>query len=296
MSTITAATPPALDPAPEALGTSPTSSRLGRYTEPDTGAMREIVRLPLADGNALVVDRLSDTHGDARLLARLAADEPRENAQILCALYLADESRGRCRPVTGADRDVSPTPDATDVRAVRELHDHDGTTYRVQQVALDGNFPELRWTRSAVPDEAEVFETVRLRQVVARFEDYEPARSITANALAANLTDHTLSTSCLSAELTRLDESPVVLNRRLREAVAHTLADGELSMSEIAMRCGRVKRDRRGRMSGETSWLARRIGQLPEGGEDQPTPWVHSDTLALIARDGLGMSPNEVEL
>jgi hypothetical protein len=121
-----------------------------------------------------------------------------------------------------------------------------------------------------------------------------PARA--GNALAASRSDRTLSTSCLTAELTRLDESPVVLNRRLREAVAHTLADGELSMSEIAMRCGRVKRDRRGRLSGETSWLARRIGQLPEGGEDQPTPWVHSDTLALIARDGLGMSPNEVEL
>ena len=63
----------------------------------------------------------------------------------------------------------------------------------------------------------------------------------------------------------------------------------------IAMRCGRVKRDRRGNVSGETSWLARRIGQLPEGGEDQPTPWVHTDTLALIARDGLGLSPREVE-
>ena len=165
-----------------------------------------------------------------------------------------------------------------------------------ERVALDGRFPELRWTRSIHPDHAERFETVRLRQVVARFEDYEPARAITANALATYGSDPTLSTSCLTAERTRLDESPVVLNRRLREAVAHTLADGELSMSQIAMRCGRVKRDRRGRLSGETRWLARRIGQLPEGGADQPTPWVHSDTLALIARDGLGMSPNEVEL
>jgi hypothetical protein len=87
-----------------------------------------------------------------------------------------------------------------------------------------------------------------------------------------------------------------VLNRRLREAVQSRLARGELTMSEIAIRCGRVKRDRRGNISGETSWLARRIGQLPEGGEDHPTPWVHSDTLALIARDGLALSPNEVEL
>ena len=300
VSTITAAPMPALDPAPGALGTSAPASRLGRYTERATGAMREIVRITVADASTLVVDRLSGTHGDARLLGRLAADEPRENAQILCALYLADESKGRCRPVTSADLDampaVAPTPGAPDVCREHELRDPDGTLYRVRRIALDGHFPELRWTRSIPPDQPERFETVRLREVVARFEDYEPTRSITANALAANHSDRTLSTSCLTAELTRLDESPVVLNRRLREAIADALADGELSMSEIAMRCGRVKRDRRGRLSGETSWLARRIGRLAEGGADHPTPWVHSDTLALIARDGLGVSPSEVEL
>ena len=42
------------------------------------------------------------------------------------------------------------------------------------------------------------------------------------------------------------------------------------------MRCGRTKRDRRGGLSGETSWLGRRIGELPEGGEAEPTPWIHS--------------------
>jgi hypothetical protein len=285
VSTIAAAPTPVLDPAP--------GSGLGRYTERDTGAIREIARLPLADGSALVIDRLSGAHGDPRLLARLAADEPRENAQILCALYLADESRGRCRPVTAADLDAAPTPEAPDVCAVRELRDANGTAYRIQTVALDGRFPELRWTRSILPDRSE---TVRLREVVGCFEDYEPARSITANALAARRTDPTLSTSGLTAELTRLAESPIVLNRRLREAVQSRLARGDLTMSEIAIRCGRCKRDRRGNVSGETSWLARRIGQLPEGGEDQPTPWVHSDTLALIARDGLAISPNEVEL
>ena len=49
--------------------------------------------------------------------------------------------------------------------------------------------------------------------------------------------------------------------------------------------------------SGETSWLARRIGVTPRGRvRPQPTPWIHSDTLALIAREGLGLCPNEVEL
>ena len=296
MSTITGAPTRALDPAPGALGTSPAASRLGRYTERDTGAVREIARLPIADGSALVVDRLSGTHGDARLLGRLAADEPRENAQILCALYLADESRGRCRPVTGADLDAAPTPEAPDVCREHELRDANGSVYRIRTVALDRRFPELRWTRSIPPHQAERFETVRLREVVARFEDYEPARSITANALTVHRSDPTVSTSCLTAELTRLAESPIVLNRRLREAVQARLARRDLTMSEIAIRCGRCKRDRRGNVSGETSWLARRIGQLAEGGADLPTPWVHSDTLALIARAGLAMSPNEVEL
>jgi len=69
-----------------------------------------------------------------------------------------------------------------------------------------------------------------------------------------------------------------------------------VSLSAIAMRCGRVKRDPRGNLSGETSWLGRRLGLLPEAGEASPTPWVHSDVLALIARRGLGVSPREVEL
>ena len=85
--------------------------------------MREIVRLSLDDGSAPVIDRLSGTHGDARLLARLAADEPRENGQILCALYLADESKGKCRPVTSADLDAAPTPEAPDVCREHELCD-----------------------------------------------------------------------------------------------------------------------------------------------------------------------------
>jgi hypothetical protein len=293
VSTTTATPTPALDPAPSALGTSPTASRLGRYTERATGASREIARLPIPDGSALVVDRLSGTHGDPRLLARLAADEPSENAQILCALYLADESKGRCRPMTAADLDAAPTPEPPDVCHEHELRDANGTVYRIQEVALDGRFPELRWIRSILPER---FETVRLRDVVARFEDYEPTRAITANALAVHRSDPALSICCLAAELTRLAESPIVLNRRLREAVQARLARGDLTMSEIAIRCGRCKRDRRGNVSGETRWLARRIGQLPERGADQPTPWVHSDTLALIARDGLAISPNEVEL
>jgi hypothetical protein len=82
----------------------------------------------------------------------------------------------------------------------------------------------------------------------------------------------------------------------LREAVTERVTRSELTMSEIAMRCGRVKRDQRGNVAGETSWLGRRIGLVPESGESAPRPWVHSDVLALIARDGLGTDPHEVEV
>jgi hypothetical protein len=82
----------------------------------------------------------------------------------------------------------------------------------------------------------------------------------------------------------------------LREAVLAAAERQGLSMSEIAIRCGRIKRDSAGNESGETSWLSRRLGLLAEGGRETPTPWVHSDVLALIARDGLGLSPREVEL
>ena len=101
---------------------------------------------------------------------------------------------------------------------------------------------------------------------------------------------------CCEAKLERLRESPIVLNRKLRQAVLATVEQNGLSMSEIAVRCGRVKRDSKGNASGETSWLARRVGILPESGARHPTPWVHSDVLALIARNGLGISPREVKL
>jgi hypothetical protein len=100
----------------------------------------------------------------------------------------------------------------------------------------------------------------------------------------------------LRAELKRVLESPIVLNRGLREAVLAKVEHAEISMSEIAIRCGRTKRDPNGNVSGETSWLARRLGLLPEGGKSEPTPWIHSDVLALIARSGIGIAPREVEL
>ncbi len=129
-----------------------------------------------------------------------------------------------------------------------------------------------------------------------RSNNYEPACRLTRGALAGYRYDANVSTTALRGELERLNDSPIVLNRELRCKVLAAVEDGGLSLSEIAIRCGRVKRDRRGNTSGETSWLARRVGILPESGSGRLTPWVHSDVLALIARNGLGISPREVEL
>jgi hypothetical protein len=137
---------------------------------------------------------------------------------------------------------------------------------------------------------------VSTREVVAALESYEPIRAITTGALARARCEHELSTAVLRAELTRVQLSPIVLNRGLREATVARIEREGLSLSEIATRCGRVKHDAAGNQSGETSWLARRLGLLPEGGRDAPTPWIHSDVLALIARRGLGISPREVEV
>ena len=134
-----------------------------------------------------------------------------------------------------------------------------------------------------------------VREAISCLESYQPVRALTRRALAMHRGDSEVSTAVLRIELARVQESPIVLNRRLREVVLETIDRQGISMSEIAIRCGRIKRDCRGNESGETSWLARRLGILPEGGKDTPTPWIHSDVLALIARSGLGISPREVE-
>ena len=159
--------------------------------------------------------------------------------------------------------------------------------------------PELRWCRAASGRPARrgatakrpaTVEIVSLREVVASCESYEPALLAHTQPRCARTRARRVSSTVLRLELARVLESPIVLNRRLREVVLAAVEREELSMSEIAMRCGRVKRDRNGNESGETSWLARRLGLLAEGGQRRPTPWIHSDVLALIARRGLGIA------
>ena len=85
------------------------SRRLVRYTD-RAGYLREVVLQRGAAGTTLVVDREALTHGDSRLLAHLAADEPFENAELLCRHYLKDARirAPRCRAMAEEDLTVTP--------------------------------------------------------------------------------------------------------------------------------------------------------------------------------------------
>jgi hypothetical protein len=274
--------------------------RLGRYGAAD-GRPREVIAAHGPGASVLLVDRDALTLGDRRLVAQLAADEPTSNAALVCARYLEDPSRGRCRRVTSRDLEVDPyaAPEhverATGGSPVSEVVDRDGRdVYRLELVPLRA-ISELRWRRQPRSDRSQA-RAVSLREAIGASESYEPALALTLAGLARHRADPQISLAVLRAELGRLRASPIVLNRKLREAVLAAIERDGLSVSEIALRCGRVKRDRKGNISGETSWLARRLGLAAESGAARPTPWVHSDVLALIARSGLGLSPREVEL
>ena len=275
---------------------------LGRYLDPDAG-QRQVVALPGARGSVLVGDRDANTHGDWRLVAHLAPDEPPENAAIVCEHNLRDTAGRWCRSVTADDlqavplgeaEEQDPDPEAAAIPSSTALTDRQGRTYRLELCSTDMSIPELRWHRRAPT--ATRAEPVAMREVIASLESYEPVRTLTSRALALHREDQEVSTSTLRTERARVERSEIVLNRGLRRAALAAAATQELSMSEIAMRCGKIRCDGRGKASGETSWLARRLGLAPEGGGGTPTPWIHTDVLAMIARRGLGISPREVEL
>jgi hypothetical protein len=268
------------------------------------GSAREVLVLDGAAGCALVIDRRALYGGDERLIAHLAADEPRVNASIACEVYVRHASVRpvRCRAVVAEDF-LTPAPGevgeaeplASSADADLQVRDRLGRTYHLDPVLNGLLIPELRWRRAPAPSAPDAARTVSVREAIANVEAYEPIGTLTRHGLAEGAARRDLSVAVLRLEFQRLLRSPIVLNRKLRETVLALSAAQDLSMSEIAIRCGRIKRDRGGNISGETSWLARRLGILPEGGREAPTPWIHSDVLALIARRGLGVSPREVE-
>lgn len=247
----------------------------------------------------LVVDRDAATHADGRLVAHLGSDEPAENAGLMCDLYLTAGADRRCRLLTAVDLGAMPYLDvehSDTPKHCRSIDEQQEWVYHVEPVPAGMSIPELRWQQSPAESRECPARVLSLRHVIASLESYEPALSITREVLARHQEDPDISVSTLRAETQRVCASRVVLNRGLREAVVDITKANGLSMSEIAIRCGRVKRDARGNVSGETSWLSRRLGLAPEGGKSHPTPWIHSGVLALIARRGLGISPREVEL
>jgi hypothetical protein len=273
---------------------------LGRYADGE-GHAREVVALSGAMGSVLVVDRDAGTLVDGRLVAHLASDEPPENARLVCDCYLRDGEGRFGRRVTAEDLQTVPFAEEQCLKArvgappsaigATELTDRHGRGYRLQVIPGERCIRRLRWCADGTG-----LESVSVRDVIARMESYEPVRSLTVAAIAHYRDEDEVSVARLRSELERVDSSPLVLNRGLREATLRIAERRGLSMSEIAMRCGRVKHDSRGCASGETSWLARRLGIMPCSGESEPTPWVHSDVLGLIAREGLRVSPREVEL
>src|SRR5271170_2109909 len=74
------------------------SRLLARYSD-DSGRAREVVAQRGWSGSVLVVDRALAGRDDRRLVAHLAAEEPKDNASLECERYLKDASRGRCRPL-----------------------------------------------------------------------------------------------------------------------------------------------------------------------------------------------------
>ena len=257
--------------------------------------LRELVILDGADGSRLLVDRRASDGADARLLAHLASAEPDANARVVCREFLADPRRG-ARRLRASDFGARP-----------EGHGHGPPCDMFQPVVLtdpagrryflrtSGTPSELRWHRESRRSGVAPH-SLSARDVVGALESYEPVCTLTRAAVDRFRRDRRVSVSTLSVELRRIESSPIVLNRRLREAVLEAVRDHGTSFSAIAMACGRIKHDHRGNGSGETSWLARRVGLLPSSPGARPNPWVHSDTLALIARDGLGIAPREVEL
>jgi hypothetical protein len=276
-------------------------SPLAGYLDAD-GCARELFTLPGRGGSVLVLDRDATTLCDRRLVAHLAADEPHENAVLVCRHYLDDSSGRWCRRVQPADLTTAPFAGEEqekmsefDLRHTC-VEDRFGNAYRLGLIPGERSNVQLRWCRLSAGADNSAWERVKLREVIAAFESYEPMRTLTEQAIARHRDDPNVLLTRLCNEFERLCGSPIVLNRGLREAVLDTIDRRGTSMSEIALRCGIVKRDRRGKVSGETSWLARRIGIMPEGGETAITPWIHSDVLGAIARKGLGISPREVEL
>jgi hypothetical protein len=280
---------------------------LARYRESGTGAVRTIVTMRGAGNTTLVIDQLAGTKADPRVVDVLLPDEDPSNAQLIATMYAEDENRG-ARALVDEDLRESVAAsshaangehekgreDAESLDHADGVVDDDGVRYCVREVdgGKNGSPREMRWVR-VVGHECEI---VTLRETIAHFESYTPFMAMSEAAASAYGDDQEIAVSTLHSELRRQQASPIVLNRGIREAVLRVVETEQASLSEIAARCGRSHSGNDATKSGDTTWLQRRIGVRKESGTDAPTHWVHTEVLALIAREGLGIAPHEVEL
>ena len=267
---------------------------LARYNTPD-GTRREVITRHGAGDSTLVIDRETRTRGDPRLVAALFPGEPPGNAALVCRLYLADPAGRHCRPLNRQDLLVAVAPPSgprqePSPERLTQLKDRAGNCYRIETLVTEDGHEDPSWIKTAPGASQDSIARATLRQVIGAMEDYSPALAMTGRVVASDPR-----AAALERELESLRDSPVVLNRRLRERLLAAVDRGEVTMSEVAMRCGHVKRDRNGNECGEKSWLARRVGLMPEAQESAPSPWIHSRVLGEIAR-ALGLNPGEVEL
>ncbi len=288
-------TPPSKQKDPGASDEAPPSGRVRARViahHEQNGIRRQVITIP-AGKHRLLIDR-SLQGRDARLLARLDPDEPACNERLIARMYLAEKNPPVCRRLTRADLEPS-TPAASN----RDLDGLAHATDRRDRHHIPAAHPRQR-RRPDAPlerDPPRRHTTARHpRHVVGCLESYQPALEMSNAAIGAHENQVACSAVHLIAELTRLRATPIVLNRLLRERVQQAIERQHITMGEIALRCGHIRHDKQGRPCGETSWLARRIGLQAEAGYQRPTPWVHVDVLATIARDGLGIMPSEVEL
>lgn len=156
----------------------------------------------------------------------------------------------------------------------------DGVIFYIRPYAPWGH----RWVAE---DDSGKVTPITLRNVCGALEDYEPAHKLTAVAVANGERMGTVAN-----ELREQCNTPIVLVRRLREVALEVMAAKGLTLSDVAVGCGRVRRNG----SAETTWLKRRLGIDSEPRGSAPSRWIHTDVLALIARDGLGVAPMDVEL
>ncbi|MCW3030744.1 MAG: hypothetical protein JWM66_877, partial [Solirubrobacterales bacterium] len=217
---------------------------LGSYVD-SRGSQRELVARAGNQGSVLVLDRDVATRRDQRLVAHLAPDEPPTNAELVAGCYLEQAGRGRCRcrGLTMDDLHTAPFADALDDQlAADEAQGVGGCAgwpvdaaarrYSIVRLERHMSIPQLRWCREAAGAVPSRREPLSIREVIAALEAYEPVRSLSARAIRRHRDDEAVSVAVLRAELTRVNESPIVLNRALREAVLAAVDNGALSMSE----------------------------------------------------------------